>query len=95
MLVLRIQSQKARRRNRLVLILCAIGLVFVLLSVWLDRLWTNEGTVKNIIFFILNIVATVPFWGAMDIYLVKGSEKRKTAANIRKRFNSISFQRKE
>ena len=94
LLKLRILGQKASRQNRLVLILCAIGLVFILLSVWLNHLWTEEGTVRNIVFFFLDIVATVPFWGAMDIYLVEGSERRKTAANIGKRFNSISFHQK-
>ena len=95
MLVLRILSQKARRRNRRVLILCTIGFVFILLTAWLNRLWTEEGTVKEIVFFMLDIVATVPFWGAVNIYLVEGSERRRTAANIRKRFNSISFRRKD
>ena len=94
MLALRTLVQKTRRQNRLVLILCLIGLVFILLSAWLNRLWTDEGTGKDIVFFILDIVATVPFWGAMDIYLVDGSRRRKTAANIRKRFNSITFHRK-
>ena len=94
MLTLRILSQKTRRRNRLVLILCGVGLAFVLLTTWLNRLWTDGGTGKDIVFFLLNIVATVPFWGAMDIYLVKGGQRRRTAANIRKRFNSISFCRK-
>ena len=91
LLNLRILNQKARRQNRLVLVLCAIGLVFILLSVWLDRLWTEESTFRNIAFFFMDIVATVPFWGAMDIYLVEGSKRRKNVANIRKRFNSISF----
>ena len=95
MLVLRILSQKTRRRNRRVLILCTIGFVFILLTAWLNRLWTEEGTVKEIVFFMLDIVATVPFWGAVNIYLVEGSERRRTAANIRKRFNSISFRRKD
>ena len=94
MLALRIQSQKTHRRNRLALILCLTGFVFVFLSSWLNRFWTNEGTAKNIIFFILNIVATVPFWGALDICLIDGSERRRTAFNIRKRFNSVSFHRK-
>ena len=95
LLELRVLTQKARRRNRLVLLLCVIGLAFILLTAWLNRLWTSEGTAKDIVFFILDIVATVPFWGAMDIYLVEGSERRKSAANIRKRFNSISFRRKD
>ena len=93
MLTLRILARKTRRRNRLVLALCMIGLVFILLTTWLARLWTDEGTGRDIVFFILDIVSTVPFWGAMDIWLVEGSERRKTAANIRKRFNSISFHR--
>ena len=54
MLELRILGQKMRRRNRLVLVLCATGLAFVLLNVWLGRLWTDEGTVKDIVFFILD-----------------------------------------
>ena len=93
-LALRIINQKTHRRNRLVLILCATGLMFILLSTWLNRIWTDQGTVRNTVSFILDIVATVPFWGAMDIWLVEGSERRRTAANIRKRFNSISFCRK-
>ena len=95
LLELRVLGQKRHRRNRLALILCAIGIAFILLTAWLNRLWTNEGTVKDIVLFTLDVASTVPFWGAMNIYLVEGSEKRKTAANIRKRFNSISFCRKD
>ena len=93
-LTLQITGRKARRRNRLVLLLCAIGVVFALLTTWLNQAWTDEGTVKSVVLFLMNIIATVPFWGAMDIYLVKSGEKRRNAANIRKRFNSISFHRK-
>ena len=62
MLALQIRLQKARRQNRLALILCGVGLVFILLSSWLRRLWMEEGTVRDIVFFNLNIIATVPFW---------------------------------
>ena len=95
MLALRIRSQKARRQNQLALTLFVIGLAFILLYVLLGRSWTNESTVRQIVFYILNIAATVPFWGAMEIYLINGSERRKNVANIRKRFNSISFCRKD
>ena len=95
MLALRIHAQKAHRQNRLALTLCVTGLVFILASVLLGQLWTEESTVHDIVLSVLDIVATVPFWGAMEIYLIDGSERRKTAANIRKRFNSISFRRKE
>ena len=61
LLVLRILGQKARRRNRLVMILCAIGLVFILLTAWLNRLWTGEGPARDIVFYVLDIVSTVPF----------------------------------
>lgn len=94
LLALRIRVQKVHRRNRLAMILCGIGLIFILLSVWLNRIWTDDGTVRKVLLFILDLVATVPFWGALNICLIDGSERRKTVANIRKRFNSISFHRK-
>ena len=95
LLALRVRGQKTHRQNRLALTLCIIGLVFILATVLLGQVWTEESTVRDIVFFILDIVATVPFWGAMEVYLIDGSERRKTAANIRKRFNSISFRQKE
>jgi len=95
LLALRVRGQKTHRQNRLALTLCILGLVFILATVLLGQVWTEESTVRDIVFFILDIVATVPFWGAMEVYLIDGSERRKTAANIRKRFNSISFRQKE
>ena len=91
MLALRIHAQKAHRQNRLALTLCVTGLVFILASVLLGQLWTEESTVHDIVLSVLDIVATVPFWGAMEIYLVEGSERRKITENITKRFRSISF----
>jgi hypothetical protein len=90
-LALRMNMQKTRQRNRLARILCLSGVLLILLSVWLVNVWTKEGTNRDIVFFVLDIASTVPFWGAMEIYLVEGSERRKITENITKRFRSISF----
>ena len=85
----------ARRRNRLALVLCCTGVLFILLTMLTDRLWTDEGTAKEVVMYILDIMATVPFWGAMETYFVESSERRNTIRNIKKRFMPITFGLKE
>jgi hypothetical protein len=82
------------RKNRLALMLCGSGLTFVLISIILSRFWTEESVVREIVFYLLDIVATVPFWGAMDIYFIQGSEKLKRASSMKKRALTVSFRQK-
>ena len=81
----------AYRQNRLAVALCGIGLFFILLSIWLGSVWTAESTVRDVVLYILDIVATVPFWGAMEICIIDNRERRRKILNIKRRFHTIEF----
>lgn len=90
-----IQNRNANRQNTLSLILCGGGFLIILFYFSLLFIWTNGGVLKEIIMFILEIFATVPFWGAADIFFVQNSEQRKIVHGFKKRFHAISFSKKE
>lgn len=85
---------KARRLNRLALSLCGLGLVFVLAFIGVGIWWDSDSIAKQIVVFIMEIAATVPFWSAVDIYFVKNGEQRRNAANFVRRFHNITFHKK-
>ena len=91
LLEMKIQNRKANRQNTLALTLCAIGALMIILYFSIDMIWGSEGLLKEIIMFVLEILATVPFWGAVDIFFVGNSEQREAARSFKKRFHSISF----
>ena len=92
---LKTSRRVASRRNRLALLLCGTGLGFILLSILISNLWQDGSTAKDIVAFVLDIAATVPFWGAMEIFFIDSRERRKKITNIRKRFHGITFSRKD
>ena len=94
-LEMRILSENVRRRNRLILSLCALGAFFVFLAFLANACWKTDSPLRDIVLFVLDIASTVPFWGAADIYLVAGKEKRRQVSNLLHRFHSMSFHQKE
>lgn len=84
-----------RRQNGLALALCGAGILFILLSIWVSNIWNTESIAKEIVVYVLDIVATVPFWGAMEIYLIDNREKRRKITNITRRFHTIDFRQAE
>ena len=93
MLESRIRYRQQTRQNRLGIVLCGTGLLFILLMTFLGRVWPEEGTFRDIVFYILDIMAMVPFWGAMEIFLIDGNEQKAARINLQKRFHAISFRR--
>ena len=92
LLITKIHGRDAKKENRLALLLCIVGFIFVLLNIGVNLVWASEGTVKEIASFILEILATVPFWGAADICFISKNERRQRWKNYRKRFHAITFQ---
>lgn len=85
----------ARGHNRLALYLCLIGVACILLSIWVNNIWKDESTLREIVVYVLDIAATVPFWAAMEIYFIDNNERRRKLLDLKKRFASIEFCRKE
>ena len=77
------------------LILCAIGVVFVLASIFLRNFWTDPSVFQQILIFFADTLATVPFWGALDVLLVQRVTQKKEFSNIARRFGDIEFKKKE
>ena len=80
-----------RKRNRIGYILIVTGIVcfFAMLSV--QYIWNSESILKDIIFYIFDIVTTVAFWEAMTILVVEQTEKHSVRKNLKKRLSSIHF----
>lgn len=93
-LEMKIQNRKANRQNFLALILCGIGLLLCLVYFFLNYCWAGEGPFKEIIMFILEILATVPFWGAADIFFVGNGEQREAVRRLKKRFHALTLKKK-
>ena len=94
MLEIGILKRREDGQNKLALTLCALGLIFFFVSIYVGSVWTDGGTAADIVAFVLDILATVPFWGATEIFVVDGNEKRQTASNLAKRFHKITFEEK-
>ena len=89
------QYGNARSQNLLALSFCAVGFFFIIISALLDRIWLQEGLLRNIAAFLLDTAATVPFWSAADIYFVENKERRRKNLNFIRRCDSITFYQKE
>ena len=90
-----ILEQRVKRGNSLALSLCATGLFFILVSIYINRVWTGSGAAGEIVSFILDILATVPFWGAMEVFLIDNRKTGKTTADLAKRSYAITFYKKQ
>ena len=74
---------------------CAIGLGFVLVSILLKNYWTQPTIFQQILIFLADTMATVPFWGALDVLVVQRITQKKEFTNIARRFGNIEFKKKE
>ena len=88
-----VKKRQKKDQNSLALLFCGIGLVFILVSIGLEYVPFANETLKSIIAYILDIMATVPFWGAMEIYLISNNEERKYLTGKLLQFHKISFRK--
>lgn len=85
----------SRSSNRLAISLALTGLIFIILSILLGQVWSDGSFFHSMVLYMLDIVATVPFWGAMDICFIENREKRRTVINMARRYDSIVFHQKK
>lgn len=90
----KIHARQAKRENDLAVRLFCIGVLMILFSIGVSVLWKEAGTGKEIVSFILEVMATVPFWGAGEIYFVSNNERRQKLRNYTRRFHRITFRQR-
>lgn len=94
MLETKIRARETKRENDLAVRLFCIGVLMILLSIGVSVMWKEQGTAKEIVSFILEVMATVPFWGAGEIYFVSNNERRQRLMNYTRRFHRITFRQR-
>ena len=82
-------------QNRIAWKLVGLGVIFFTIMMLVTNLWTDGGVVKNIVSYIMDIGTTVTFWEAMTVLIVKNKEKRDLYGNLIRRYDSVSFCKKE
>ena len=55
----------------------------------------DGGTAKDVVSYVLDIATTVVLWKAMTILIAENIEKRKMTTALIKKFDAISFHKKE
>ncbi len=94
LLMMKITHTEEEENNRLAAIMALTGIAFILILQFVNRTWSDGSYLCDLVSYMLDIVATVPFWGAMDIYFIGNRERREKVANVSKRFDSITFHKK-
>ena len=90
----KVYHRRAQSHNRLAAYMCLTGMVFIVLSVMLGRIWDDSSFLNGFVTYVLDIIATVPFWCAMEIYFIDNKENRIQAINLMRRYGGISCHRK-
>lgn len=85
---------KTAEKNKIAIGLISIGVISLVSMILLMSLWKNGGIVKDVISYIFDIATTVTIWEAMTILIVENKEKRDLANNLLRKFDSISFYKK-
>ena len=88
-------NRETNSKNLLAMGLILIGVLFFVLTMIMNRLWTGENLAKEIISYVADIATTVTFWEALTILVVENKEKRDSAVSLAKRFGDINFHKKE
>ena len=83
--------KEMRMQDMLALSLCVLGFIIIFISILVSRLWKEGGLAKEIVAFLLEILSTVPFWSACDIYFVGNGAFRRKGRNYAKRFHGAHF----
>ena len=82
-------------KNKIALGLIGLGTLFLIGMILLKGFWTDGGVFEEIVSYILDIACTVTIWEALTILIVENKEKRDLAKNLIKKFDSISFIKKQ
>lgn len=82
-------------KSKIALGLIGLGVVFFVIMMLVTNLWQNGGIAKDIIAYVMDIGTTVTFWEAMTILIVENKEKRDLYRDLIKRYDAITFRKRQ
>ena len=88
------RARVAKKHNMLALSMCLTGIAFIILLIFLGRTLSEESALNEFLLYALDIVATVPFWCAMEIHFIDNKENRRVVFNVLKRFGAVTFRQR-
>ena len=87
-------EKMASKKNHIAIWLIILGVLLLVSTIFLTGFWKEDGVVKQVVTYILDIATTVTIWEALTILVVDTTERRSNIKNIYSRVKSISFQEK-
>jgi hypothetical protein len=87
-------EKMASKKNHIAIWLIMLGVLLLVSTIFLTGFWTEDGVIKQVVTYILDIATTVTIWEALTILVVDTTERRSNIKNIYSRVKSISFQEK-
>jgi hypothetical protein len=87
-------EKMASKKNHIAIWLIILGVLLLVSTIFLTGFWKEDGVIKQVVTYILDIATTVTIWEALTILVVDTTERRSKLKNIYSRVKSISFQEK-
>lgn len=87
-------EKNVSKKNHIAIWLIILGVLLLISTIFLTGFWKEEGVVKQVVTYILDIATTVTIWEGLTILVVDSTERRSQMKSILSRVKSISFKEK-
>lgn len=87
-------EKNVSKKNHIAIWLIILGVLLLVSTIFLTGFWKEDGVIKQVVTYILDIATTVTIWEALTILVVDTTERRSNIKNIYSRVKSICFQEK-
>ena len=86
-------EKKVSKKNHIAIWLIILGVLLLISTIFLTGFWKEDGVIKQVVTYILDIATTVTVWEGLTILVVDSTERRSQMKNILSRVKSIRFQK--
>ena len=81
-------------KNKIAIGLICLGLVLLIIMLLILGFWTDGGTVREVVAYVLDIMVTVTFWEAMTILIVENKMRIDMRNKLVRKYDRIRFFKK-
>ena len=86
-------EKRVSKKNHIAVWLIILGVLLLISTIFLTGFWKEDGVIKQVVTYILDIATTVTVWEGLTILVVDSTERRSQMKNILSRVKSIRFQK--